>query len=81
MTRYTFTKQGTAQRISLLILSIALIAVTLSMQGPLGWYVVLPLLAIVPGVSALIGWDPVFAAAVSLWNRNVIARSPIQASA
>ena len=81
MTHYTFTKQGKAQRISLLILSIALIAVTLSMQGPLGWYVVLPLLAIVPGISALIGWDPVFAAAVALWNRNAIARSPIQASA
>lgn len=81
MTHYTFTKQGMAQRISLLILSIALIAVTLSMQGPLGWYVVLPLLAIVPGIGALIGWDPVFAAAAALWNRLATARSPVRAGA
>jgi len=81
VTHFTFTKQGMAQRISLLILSIALIAVTLSMQGPLGWYVVLPLLAIVPGISALIGWDPVFAAAAALWNRFAVTRTPVQAGA
>lgn len=81
MTHLTFTKQGTAQRASLLILSFALISITLSMQGPLGWYAVLPLLAIVPGISALIGWDPVFAAAAAFWNRTAVARTPIQAGA
>jgi len=81
MTYYTFTKQGVARRVSLLVLSLALITVTLSMQGPLGWYAVLPLLAIVPGISALIGWDPVFAMLVAFWNRNAIARAPIPAGA
>ena len=81
MTYYTFGKQGMTQRISLLVLSIALISVTLSTQGPLGWYAVLPLLAIVPGISALIGWDPALATAVALWNRFAVARAPIQASA
>jgi len=81
MTFSTDTKQGVAQRVSLLVLSLALISLTLSMQGPLGWYAVLPLLAIVPGISALIGWDPVFATAVALWNRFAVTRAPVQASA
>ena len=81
MTYYTSTKQGVAQRVSLLVLSLALISLTLSMQGPLGWYAVLPLLAIVPGISALIGWDPVFATAAALWNRYAVTRAPVQAGA
>jgi hypothetical protein len=81
MTYHTFNKQGIAQRASLLVLSFALITMTLAIQGPLGGYVVLPLLAIVPGISALIGWDPVFATAAACWNRFAVTRAPIQANA
>jgi hypothetical protein len=47
--------EGISHRITMLILSITLVLATLSMEGPLGWRSVFPLLAIWPGIAALIG--------------------------
>lgn len=44
------------------VLSGVLIGITLlSTQTPVGWAVILPLIAIPIFISAIIGWDPVYA--------------------
>ena len=75
----TVMNQSKVQRVSMLVLSLALIVITLSTQGPLGWKVAFPLLAIYPGIIALTGWDPVYAAMVALWSRISGAPAPVQA--
>jgi len=50
-------KEETFHRISTMAMSIILIVETLSIDEPLGWRVIFPLLAIYPGIAALIGWD------------------------
>ena len=44
-------------RVTMMIMSITLIVETLFMAGPLGWRVAFPLIAIYPGIAALIGWN------------------------
>lgn len=54
-----------SHRVTMLVLSITLVLATLSMEGPLGWRSVFPLIAIWPGIAALIGfhlapWGKIF---------------------
>jgi hypothetical protein len=54
-----------SHRVTMLLLSIMLILSTLSMDGPLGWRAVFPLIAIWPGIAALVGlhlapWGRIF---------------------
>lgn len=44
-----------SHRVTMLVLSVTLVLATLSMDGPLGWRSVFPLMAIWPGIAALIG--------------------------
>ena len=44
-----------SHRVTMLVLSITLVLATLSMDGPLGWRSVFPLIAIWPGIAALVG--------------------------
>ena len=67
MTSETSTNLGIAHRVIFMILSLSLIVVTLTSDGSLGWKVVFPLLAISPGVSALTGWDPIYAVVTAFW--------------
>ena len=67
MTSEKSTNLGIAHRVILMILSLSLIVVTLTTDGMLGWKVAFPLLAISPGVSALTGWDPIYAAVTAFW--------------
>lgn len=64
------TNQGVMQRIGLLLASVALIVVTLQAGGVLGWMVMLPLIAIYPGISALTGWDPISAVYSALTKQH-----------
>jgi len=77
----TLINQSIAQRTFMLFVSLVMIVATLSSAGPLDWRVILPLLAIYPGVSAFIGWDPLSAVMAVFRKRNVGIRGPIQASA
>jgi len=81
MTYRTLTNQSVAQRAFKLFASLGMIAATLSTVEPLGWRVIIPLLAIYPGLSALIGWDPLNAIMAVFQKRYVGIRGPIQASA
>ncbi|MBK8162268.1 MAG: hypothetical protein IPK65_03695 [Gammaproteobacteria bacterium] len=54
-----------SHRATMLVLSITLVLATLSMEGPLGWRSVFPLIAIWPGIAALVGlqlapWGKIF---------------------
>lgn len=54
-----------SHRATMLVLSITLVLATLSMEGPLGWRSVFPLIAIWPGIAALVGlqlapWGRIF---------------------
>lgn len=54
-----------SHRAAMLVLSITLVLATLSMEGPLGWRSVFPLIAIWPGIAALVGlqlapWGKIF---------------------
>lgn len=54
-----------SHRVTMLILSVTLVVATLSMDGPLGWRTIFPLIAIWPGIAALIGlqlapWGRIF---------------------
>lgn len=49
-------KETTLHRIVLMAMSITLILQTMSIDGTLGWRVVFPLIAIYPGITALISW-------------------------
>lgn len=58
-----------SHRVTMLILSITLVLATLSMEGPLGWRSVFPLIAIWPGIAALVGlqlapWGKIFGSKV-----------------
>ena len=81
MMNQTNTNLGATQRVSLMVLSLGLIAVTLATQGPLGWKVIFPLLAIYPGIIALTGWDLAYAFVISVRNRVSGTRAPIQTGA
>jgi len=81
MTNRTLINQSIAQRAFMLFASLGMIAATFSSAGPLEWRVIVPLLAIYPGVSAFIGWDPLSAVMAVFRKRNVGIRGPIQASA
>ena len=65
MTSETSTNLGIAHRIFLMTISLSLIVVTLTTDGSLGWKVAFPLLAINPGISALTGSDPLYAAVMA----------------
>jgi len=75
----TDVNMGKVQRFSMLFLSLALLVITLATQGPLGWKVVFPYLAIYPGIIALTGWDPVYAVMVGLWSRITGTPAPVHA--
>lgn len=79
MTNQTNTNLGTTQRVSLMVLSLGMIAVTLVTQGPLGWKVIFPLAAIYPGIIALTGWELVYAFLISVRNRVSGTHTPIHA--
>ena len=81
MTYRTLINQSATQRVFMLFASLGMIAATLSTAGPLEWRVILPLLAIYPGVNAFIGWDPINSVMAVLRKRNVDICRPIQASA
>lgn len=81
MTNRTLINQSIAQRVFMLFASLVMIVATLSTAGPLEWRVILPLLAIYPGVSAFIGWDPLSAVMAVFRKRYVGIRRPIQVSA
>ena len=81
MKNRTSTNQSVAQRVFMLFASLGMIAATLSTAEPLGWRVIIPLLAIYPGLSAFIGWDPLTSVMAVLRKRNVGIRGPIWASA
>ena len=81
MTHRTLINQSIAQRVFMLFASLVMIAATLLTAGPLEWRVILPLLAIYPGVNAFIGWDPLNSVMAVLRKRNVDIHRPIQASA
>ncbi len=54
-----------SHRATMLAMSIMLVLATLSMEGPLGWRSVFPLIAIWPGIAAMVGvrlapWSRIF---------------------
>ena len=50
-----------SQQVSRVLLAIALLGITVSAPaGVLGWFSILPLAAIYPLVTGLIGWDPIY---------------------
>jgi hypothetical protein len=54
-----------SHRVTMLILSVTLVVATMSMDGPLGWRSIFPLIAIWPGIAAFIGlqlapWGKIF---------------------
>ncbi len=58
---YTAQNLDRSQRASRIISAFALLGVTVvATAGSLGWMSVLPLLAIYPLVTGVIGWDPVY---------------------
>ncbi|MBK9130997.1 MAG: hypothetical protein IPM20_05060 [Gammaproteobacteria bacterium] len=77
MTNLSRTNQGGIQRIALLIVSIALIAVTLQSSGPMGWMVMLPFLAIYFGISTFTGWDPIKAVFTALMDQGIAGRKTL----
>ena len=79
MTNQTNTNLGATRRVSLMVLSLGMIAVTLATQGPLGWKVIFPLLAIYPGIIALTGWDLVYAFVTPVRTRVSGTGTPIRA--
>lgn len=57
---------NTAERIVRLAFSLTLVIVPFIVDTPLGDLALLPLLAIYPGLTAALGWDPLLAAATAL---------------
>lgn len=53
-----------------LSLSLGVILFIVASQGYLGLWSLVPLLAIYPGITAMIGWDPVYAA--KGWNSKLV---------
>jgi len=51
-----------AERFVRLIFSITLAIIPLAIAAPVGDFVFLPLLALYPGLTAALGWDPLVAA-------------------
>lgn len=51
-----------AERFARLVFSITLAVIPLAIDAPLGDFVFLPLLALYPGLTAALGWDPLVAA-------------------
>ncbi|MBK9130996.1 MAG: hypothetical protein IPM20_05055 [Gammaproteobacteria bacterium] len=70
MTKNTSINQSNTQRISFLAVSLTLITVPLLSSGVLGWEVILPLIAIYPGIAAITGWDPVKAIVSALAGQS-----------
>lgn len=57
--------EAISHRVTMLILSVTLVLATMSMDGPLGWRAIFPLIAIWPGIAAFIGmqlapWERIF---------------------
>jgi hypothetical protein len=52
-----------AERIVRLVFSVTLAVIPLHIDAPLGGFLLLPLLALYPGLTATLGWDPLLAAA------------------
>jgi hypothetical protein len=65
-------KEGLSHHAIMMAMSITAIVETLSIDGPLGWRVVFPLIAIYPGIVALIGWS------LSPWSKPRHRGSPIR---
>ncbi len=61
---------NTAERIVRLAFSFTLVIVPFIVDTPLGDLALLPLLAIYPGLTAALGWDPLLAAATTLRRRG-----------
>ena len=55
MSHDTQVNEEIYHRATMLILSVTLVLATLSMEGPLGWRSIFPLIAIWPGIAALVG--------------------------
>lgn len=49
------------ERVGRFALGMGLIIALLIGEGPLGWWATLPLIAIYPSLTAVLGWDPVYA--------------------
>ncbi|MCC6302636.1 MAG: hypothetical protein IT489_07545 [Gammaproteobacteria bacterium] len=58
----TIQNINAAERLVRLAFSLTLTVVPLFADAPLGGLALLPLLAIYPGLTAALGWDPVLAA-------------------
>jgi hypothetical protein len=58
MTNHTRDTLGITERAARIILSVALITATLAGEGAIGAFAIVPLLAIYPGVTGFLGWDP-----------------------
>lgn len=58
MTNYSRDTLSITERAARIILSVALITVTLAGEGAIGTFAIVPLLAIYPGVTGFLGWDP-----------------------
>lgn len=56
-----YTNISTSDRVFRLIVSYLLIFTVVSGTGPIGAMAYLPLIAIYPGITAFIGWDPISA--------------------
>lgn len=61
---------NTAERIVRLAFSLTLVIVPFIVDAPLGNLALLPLLAIYPGLTGALGWDPLLAAATALGRRE-----------
>lgn len=49
---------GMTERCGRLVLGLGIILAVLMGNGPLGWAAVLPLAALYPALTAVVGWDP-----------------------
>ncbi|MGE0372591.1 MAG: DUF2892 domain-containing protein [Gammaproteobacteria bacterium] len=58
MTNHSRDTLGITERAARIILSVALITATLAGEGAIGAFAIVPLLAIYPGVTGFLGWDP-----------------------
>jgi len=73
-----------SHRVTMLILSITLLLATMSMDGPLGWRSIFPLIAIWPGITAFIGlrlapWGRLFGETGASRTRTVYENVPTHA--
>lgn len=62
-----------AERFVRLVFSVTLAIIPLGIDAPLGGFMLLPLLAIYPGLTATLGWDPLLAAATRLFRGKTAA--------